>query len=76
MIQTPDYCQYSGFKACSVTIYLTKNVSLFTGSFPMFPREMFCILTCERKTGTPVFQKTAAKKIKIIVIIPSFLNCF
>jgi hypothetical protein len=26
--------------------------------------ENFCKLTAERKTGTPVFQKTGAKKIK------------
>jgi len=29
-----------------------------------FPKEIFCKLTSERKTGTPVFQKTGAKKIK------------
>jgi len=27
-------------------------------------RKMFCKLTFERKTGTPEFQKTGAKKIK------------
>jgi hypothetical protein len=32
--------------------------------FPIFPKKKFCILTCERKTGTPAFQKTDAKEIK------------
>jgi hypothetical protein len=39
-------------------------------------RKTFCKLTIERKTGTPAFQKTGAKKIKKIVILFSFLNSF
>jgi len=31
-------------------------------------RKRFCKLTFERKTGTPEFQKTVAKKIKIFIL--------
>jgi|GEM_PF-4340211 len=34
-------------------------------------RKRFCKLTFERKTGTPEFQKTGAKKIKKIYIMLS-----
>jgi hypothetical protein len=44
--------------------FLRKNVSYKQVPSRLFPEENFCKLTIERKTGTPVFQKTAAKKIK------------
>jgi hypothetical protein len=51
---------YKSFKLYS----LVKNVSYKQVPSRFFPKENFCKLTIERKTGTPVFQKTAAKEIK------------
>jgi hypothetical protein len=47
----------------TTTSYLF-NVSYQQVPSRCFPAKIFCKLTSERKTGTPVFQKTAAKKIK------------
>jgi len=37
---------------------------------------MFCKLTFERKTGTPAFQKTGAKEIKILILCLLSENVF
>jgi hypothetical protein len=44
--------------------FLSLFVSYKQVSSRLFPRKIFCKLTSERKSGTPVFQKTGAKKIK------------
>ena len=46
------------------SIYLTKNVSYQQVPSRSFPAKNVLYTYCERKNGTPVFQKTCAKEIK------------
>jgi hypothetical protein len=52
------------FQQVTKTKYPSLIVSYKQVSSRCFSSENFCKLTSERKTGTPVFQKTGAKKIK------------